>query len=180
MPPRSKIAKLPAAVLRWLTNALSENGYSDYELLAAALREQGFNISKTSLHRYGQNLERNLALVRATTQAAADIAATAPDDADLRSAATISLIQSNIFDVLLKLEEANDETDPAERLKMLGYGAKSIAELTKSSVLLKRFQIEMRAKAEAAANDAVEIGRKGGLSTEALEAIKTGILGIVS
>ncbi|MGK4383427.1 phage protein Gp27 family protein [Ectopseudomonas oleovorans] len=58
MPPRSKVGQLPAKVKAWLDQALAENNFSDYEALSAELAGRGFAISKSALHRYGQNFER--------------------------------------------------------------------------------------------------------------------------
>ena len=72
MPPRSKVAALPPEVKEWLDKALVENNFGGYELLAAELKGKGYEISKTGLHRYGQQFEDRLnALKIATEQARA-------------------------------------------------------------------------------------------------------------
>jgi hypothetical protein len=58
MPKRTKVKQLPKAVKAWLDRALADNGFSQYESLAAALGKKGFAISKSSLHRYGRQFER--------------------------------------------------------------------------------------------------------------------------
>ena len=54
MAPRSSIEKLPEDVRRWLERALTENGFSGYVELETLLREKGYSISKSAIHRYGQ------------------------------------------------------------------------------------------------------------------------------
>ena len=107
MAKRSKITTLPREVRAWLDAALVEGNFSGYQVLEAALTEKGYAIGKSSIHRYGTNLERRLAAIRASTEAAAMIAKAAPDDAALRSAAVISQIQIEVFDVLVKLQEVH-------------------------------------------------------------------------
>jgi leucyl aminopeptidase (aminopeptidase T) len=179
MPARSAIIQLPAMVKTELDRRLLKNGFSDYEALAAWLSEQGFEIGKSSVHRYGQGLERKLSAIKASTSAAAAIADAAPDDADLRSAAVISLIQTEVFDVLVTLQEA-DDADPAERLKLMSRAAKSIAELSRASVNQKKWQVEVRDKINAAADAVEAIAKKGGLSKAALDTIRRDILGIAA
>ena len=178
MPRRSKITALPKPVKAWLDQALIEKNFADYELLAKLLAEKGYTIGKSSIHRYGSNLERRIAAIKASTEAAAMIADAAPDDEDKRSGAVVSMIQSEIFETILKLQEA-DDADPAERVKLLSAAAKNIATLTRASVNLKRFQIEVRDKVRAAADAAAKIGKRGGLSKSGVDQIRREILGIV-
>lgn len=49
---RSTIDKLPENVRRWLERALNESGFSGYSELESLLREQGYVISKSAIHRY--------------------------------------------------------------------------------------------------------------------------------
>jgi hypothetical protein len=179
MSKRSKIATLPIAIRRWLDTELSENNFGEYELLAEELKKRGYDISKSAVHRYGQGLEKKLAAIKASTQAAAAIADAAPDDADMRSAAVISLIQTDVFDVLIKLQEADAETNPSERLKLLGGAAKSIAELSRASVNQKRWQVEVRQKTLADAANAVgEAAAAQGMDAAQIDFWRGQVLGL--
>lgn len=179
MPSRSKIARLPKAVKAWLVDALIEGNFSDYELLEAELKAQGYAIGKSAIHRFGQNMERRLEAVRASTDAARMIADAAPDDADQRSAAVISLVQTDIFNVLLSLQEVEGAA-PEERLKVMGSAARAIADLSRASVTQKKWQAEVRTKAAAAADAVVDLAKRGGLSAAALDTIRRDILGIAA
>ncbi|ARO88168.1 DUF3486 domain-containing protein [Nitrosospira lacus] len=188
MPPRSKVGELPAEVRAWLDRALADNQFGEYEALSVMLEERGFAISKSSLHRYGTKLERRLAAIKASTEAAAAIAAAAPDEADNRSNAIISIVQTEIFEALLAMQEAEEsgdpgkrkKTDPGKRIAILGHAAKNIATLTRSSVNLKKHQADVYAKAQSAAAAAEKIAKKGGLSAEAVAEIRKQILGIAA
>lgn len=192
MPPRSKVGELPADVRAWLDRALADNQFGEYEALSAMLDEKGFAISKSSLHRYGTKLERRLAAIKASTEAAAAIAAATPDEADNRSSAIISMVQTSIFEALLAMQEAEEGGDstnkqkkqkpiePGKRLAILGLAAKNIGTLARSSVNLKKHQAEVLGKAQAAAAAAEKIAKTGGLSAEAVAEIRRQILGIAA
>lgn len=176
MPVRPAVSLLPESVRAELDRRLVQSGFGDYENLSAWLAEQGFQIGKSSVHRYGQGLERKLSAIKASTSAAAAIADAAPDDADLRSAAVISLIQTEVFDVLVTLQEAED-ADPAERLKLMSRAAKSIAELSRASVNQKKWQKDIEAKIRAeerarAAEDATSAAKAAGASSDTIAVIR--------
>lgn len=176
---RSKISTLPAEVRSWLDKALADGNFSGYEQLEKLLTDKGFTIGKSSIHRYGQQLESKLAAVRASTAAARAIAEAAPDDADLRSAAAMSLVQTEIFNVMVALQEAND-AEPEERLKLMAKAAKPLAELSRASVNQKKWEAEVNSKVKAAADTAERIARKGGLSAASVDEIRRSILGIAT
>lgn len=175
---RSKITQLPAAVRAWLDETLAAKNFSGYERIEAELAERGYTIGKSSVHRYGSNLEKKLGAIKASTEAARLIAASAPDDADDRSSAVISMIQTEMFEVLVGMQEAEKADDPVSRAKLLSAVAKNMATLSRASVNLKRHALEIRGKAEAAAEAAAKIGKKGGLSSSAVDEIRREILGI--
>lgn len=177
---RSKIAQLPAEVRAWLDQALAVNNFAGYEQLAGELDKRGYAIGKSSIHRYGTALERRLQAIKASTEAARAIAAAAPDDADQRSAAVISLIQTEIFETLIELQEATEKGDPLKQAKILSLVAKNAATLSRASVNQKKHELEIRAKTQAAAEAVQKIAQKGGLSKGAVEQIRSRILGIAS
>jgi hypothetical protein len=180
MPPRSKIGKLPDAVRRWFDRELVANNFGELDFLSAQLKSRGYDISKSAVGRYSQVMERKLAAIKASTQAAAAIADAAPDDADLRSAAVISLVQTEVFDLLVQLQEVSATDDPGERLKLLASAARSVAELSRASIGNKKYQAEVKAKSAKVADEVEALARKGGLSADAMSAIRTSILGIAA
>ena len=181
MPPPSKVDRLPLATRDWLNRALIARGFGGYSELAQALSDMGYEISRSAVHRHGQALERKLSAIKASTEAARLIAEAAPDDEDARSAAVISMVQTEMFDVLLALQDAEDaDTDAAERVKLLARAAKSIAELSRASVNQKKWAADVQARAQAAAESVEKIAAKGGLSEQAVAAIRREILGIAS
>lgn len=177
MTKRSKIVALAPSVKAWLDRALVEGNFSGYEVLEAELKTRGYAIGKSSIHRYGTNLERRLSAIKASTQAAAAIAAAAPDDAALQSAAVISLIQTEVFDTLVNVAEAQD-MDPLERMNVLSKVAKNIATLTRASVGQKKHELDVRDKLAAHLGKIETEAKKGGLSAAEVIARIRGAYGL--
>lgn len=186
----SSISRLPDEVKAYISAMLATGSQTLDELIAdlqkrfPAEAHAGDLPSRSALHRYGSKLDRRLSAIRASTEAAKLIQAQAGDDKDARSEALTALVQTELFEAILCLQEADDpNADPAERVGMLSAAAKNIATLTRSSVNLKQFQSkveqdtrrrmleEQRAKLDA-------MGNKGGVTEETKNAIRAA-LGIV-
>ena len=181
---RGKCHTLPTADKAWLDNQLVSHNFSDYDQLAAMLTARGYQISKSSVHRYGQHLERRMSAIRASTEAAKAIASAAPDDADARSEALMSLLQTDLFDLLLVLQESKT-ADPAKRVALLGKLAKSVADLSRASVGQKKhantIREEERQRVATQAADAAESAvKQAGLSGETAAWVRAQVLGVRS
>jgi hypothetical protein len=170
MPPRSKVASLPKAVKAWLDKALAENSFSEYESLAAELSAQGFSISKSALHRYGQDFETKLANLKIASEQARAVVAAAPDEEGAVNEALMRMVQEQLFTLLMA---GGDKLD-------LPKVAKAVAELSRASVVQKKWHAEFREKAEAAASRVEKIAKKGGLNAATVDEIRREILGMAS
>lgn len=178
---QSSITGLPDDVREWLNKALTEQNFSGYEALEAMMREKGFAISKSAIHRYGQKIERRFAAIKASTEAARIITEGAADDQDARSEAVIALCQTEIFEAMIGLQEATDEElSPLERMGAMSAVAKNIAALTSASIRQKQFKTTVQARAAEVADKAAKLASKGGLSAESVAEIKRSILGIAA
>ena len=178
---QSSITALPEEVRHWLERALTEQNFSGYEALEEMMREKGFCISKSAIHRYGQKIERRFAAIKASTEAARIIAEGASDDQDARSEAVIALCQTEIFEAMIDLQEASDEElSPLERMGAISSVAKNIAALTGASIRQKQYRSAVLAKATEVADKAVKLVSKGGLSSEVADEIRRSILGIAT
>ncbi|WP_119689336.1 DUF3486 family protein [Acinetobacter nosocomialis] len=176
----SSIDLLSAEDKTWLDKRFMDQGFCGYEEIANILQERGYNVSKSSVHRYGQKLEHKLAAVQASTQAAMMIADAAPDDSDMRSSAVLSLVQTELFNALIALQESeNPDADPADRIMLMAKAGKGIAEISKASVNQKKWESEVKERVQAAAKAVDKIAKKGGLSAETAAEIRKQILGIV-
>lgn len=140
MPPRNKVETLPKAVKEWLDAALVGNAFAKYELLAAELASKGHIIGKSTLHRYGSKFEQRMAQLRVSTEQARAVVAASPDDEGAMNEALIRLTQDKIFGVLVDLE-VDPESVNISKL------TRSIADLARSSITQKKWQIEVRTKA---------------------------------
>lgn len=184
---KSTISRLPAEVKAYI-EAMLATGAQTLDELIADLQQRypatstGVELpSRSAMHRYGQKLDRRLSAIRASTEAAKLIRLQAGDDEDARSEALTALVQTELFEAILNLQEADDpDLDPGERVGMLSSAAKNIAALTRSSVGLKKFQSEVRQRAQAAAANVEKIAKKGGLSAESVEQLRREILGIAT
>ncbi|MBJ8502279.1 DUF3486 family protein [Acinetobacter pittii] len=176
----SSIDQLSGDDKAWLDKRFMDQGFCGYEEIANILQERGYNVSKSSVHRYGQKVEQKLAAVQASTQAAMMIADAAPDDSDLRSSAVLSLVQTELFNALIALQESDDpDTNPADRIMLMAKAGKGIAEISKASVNQKKWESEVKERVQAAAKAVDKIAKKGGLSAETAAEIRKQILGIV-
>ncbi|UCV13803.1 DUF3486 family protein [Quatrionicoccus australiensis] len=146
----SAVSALPREVQDQLNRQLIDQNFTGYEDFETWLRNLGYEISKSSIHRYGQKIERRMAAIRASTEAAKFITEAAGDDQDARSEAVIALVQSEMFDSIIAIQEAGDEDDEklsaAERIGLMSAAAKNIATLTRASIAQKEFKTKVLAK----------------------------------
>lgn len=170
MAPRSKVVGLPKEVKVWLDNALIEGNFSDYELLAADLQERGYDISKSSLHRYGSAFEQKMAALKVATEQAEAIAKSVPDDENALGDALLRVIQEKTFTLLMNMQ------DP-DKISFASL-AKIATEVGFASTNVKEFRSKTKTKAREAAAEVSQIVKKAGLTPEAVDAIKRSILGI--
>lgn len=187
---KSTIARLDPEIKSYIT-AMLATGSQTLDELIADLRERypaaahsGDLPSRSAVGRYGQKLERRLSAIRASTEAAKMIQESAGDNKDARSEALTALVQTELFEAILSLQEADDEdNDPGERVAMLSNAAKNIATLTRSSVNLKQFQakVEKEARESLLAEQRAKLEAmpiKGGVTADTKAAIREA-LGIV-
>jgi hypothetical protein len=162
---------------------LIRRNFKDYDGLVEWLKTNGLEISRSAAYRHGSKLQRRLQAVRNSTEAAKLIAEAAPDDADLRSAAVISMVQSELFDVMVTLQDL-DEAEPGERVGLLKEAARSVLDMTKASVLQKKWQADIKdkldkafSKLETQAGEAQTGPKK--LDAETLAAVRREVYGLV-
>jgi len=184
---KSTISRLDPEIKTYIEAMLATGSQTLNELISdlsdrfPAAARNGTLPSRSAVGRYGQKLERRLSAIRASTEAAKIIQAQAGDDKDARSEALTALVQTELFEAILNLQEADDtDADPGERVGMLSAAAKNIATLTRSSVGLKMFQAKVTERAQAAAANVEKIAKKGGLSAEASAELRREILGIAA
>ncbi|MEO1752029.1 phage protein Gp27 family protein [Thiofaba sp. EF100] len=175
MPPRDRISQLPPEVREAIDRLLIERGFSGYDQLEKMILEaHGVAISRSAIARYGQKLQERLQDIRDSTEAALLLAKAAPDEADHRSAAVLSMLQTSLFDAMLALREAED-MEPADRVRLLAHAARAIAEASRASIGQKKWAEEVRAKLDEVERAASKAGRR--LDAETLKAVREALYG---
>lgn len=174
MAQRSKIITLPEEIKAELNKRLVSGGFSDYsamvEWLNTQLQERGLRIeiSRSALHRYGQEFEDKLAAIRVATEQARAVVETSGDDENAMNEALIRLVQQKAFDVLVN-------SDNAAALPKMGI---MISKLSKASVDQKKWVHDFRQKVmEEAASKVDTVAKQEGISPESLKKIHE-VLGI--
>ena len=152
---KSSIDRMTPEVKAYIQAMLATGSMTLDELIAdlqaryPAAATAGSLPSRSAVGRYGQKLERRLSAIRASTEAAKMIQAHAGDDKDARSEALTAMVQTELFEAILALQEADEvgedgeKADPGERVALLSKAAKNIATLTRSSINLKEFQAKV-------------------------------------
>ena len=169
MPQRSKIITLPDEVLGELNQKLLAGKFCDYSALADWLQLKGYDISRSSLHRYGQGFEERLSAITMATEQAKAVAEAAKDDEGNMNEALIRLVQTKAFDALIA-------ADSSESLSKMGI---MVAKLSKASIDDKKYRTEVRAKTKQVADDVEKVAKAGGMSDTTAKEIRRRILGIV-
>ena len=171
---RSKVEQLPKEFKAWLDKALVEGHFRDYKLLAAELKAHGCDISRSGLHRYGQQFEERIKTLKLVTEQARAVVAAAPDEDGAVNDALVRLTQEKLFGVLMEIEVDPENVDLAKL-------AKAVAELGKASVMQKRWQQEARQKALSEAANAVgEAAQAQGMDATQVDFWRGKVLGLVN
>lgn len=173
---RSKVTGLPGEVREALDAKLLQGGFAGYVQLQDWLRTQGFDISKSSIHRYGSRLEEKVAKLKASAERARALVEASPDSADHMAQATMRLLQDKLFTVLESMEDVDPESVDLVKL------SRAMAPLVRASIAAKLHADEVReklAEADRKVGDAVASGRIPNVSLEALADIKALYAGAV-
>ncbi len=171
---RTKIDALPQDVRDSLTRLLADRQHGGYIVLSNWLKEQGFDISHAAVWRADQRVQRTMDAIRASTEAARMIASATPDQADEHTAAVIRLVQSSLFEAMLKVREAAD-ADPVEQMKLLSQAAQAVAQVGRASIAQKRWQDEVRDKLDALERAQGAGGKR--LDADTLKAVRESLYG---
>lgn len=185
MPPRGKIATLPAELRQWLHQTFVERAFGDIEGITEELNQLmkaggvAISIGKSAVGAESLKVKRAQEAIHATTQAAKVIAESSADPSDTRSAAAMALVQSEVFELLLQIRESDTLTDPLERLAVMNEAALGLSRMGRARVLQAKWADELDQRAKAAADKVAKLAKKGGMSAATVAEIRSSILGIV-
>ena len=180
MAPRSSVSQLPEDVRDDLNRRLVASNFSGYEGMAKWLHEQGFEISKSALHRHGSALEADFEEAMADvrrTRALARAVKTEGDEGEVL-AATSGILQEQLLRISIALRTA--DSDPAEAAKSISMVARAHSDVGRLQVALSKWQEELKAKCQAAAEQVRGIGERAQLSPEVLAEITERIYGLTA
>ena len=170
MPARSKITLLPEDIRAELERRLLTSGFSNYDAIAQWLRAQDVDISRSAVHRFGQDFALKCEAIKLATEQAKTIVTVVGDDEGNMNEALIRLIQQLSFDILIK----NQDADIASLLPKMGV---MVAKLSKASVDQKKYATEVRKKTEQAVVN-IESKTKKRMDPELFKIVKEEIYGI--
>lgn len=184
MPPVAKIAKLPPELRQWLHQTFVERAFGDIEGITVELNDLmkqagvAITIGKSAVGAESLKVRRAQESIAATTRAMQLIADTATDESDKRGEALNAMVSQGVFEVLLDVQQAGAEDDPADRMALLNKAALAAGRLTTTSVRQRQWRAQVEDKAKAAAEAVTKIARTGGLKPDQVREIRSQILGI--
>jgi 1,2-phenylacetyl-CoA epoxidase PaaB subunit len=171
MPQANKVDRLPTDLKDELNQRLIAQAFSGYVELEEWLAGQGYQISKSAIHRHGQEFKKRLESISIAVSQAKAIAEATGDDANALAEALTQLAQQKTFDALVNYE--SEENIPLPKL------IRAVSDLNKSSIAVKQYREKIKEKTESAAQEIEKFAKTKGLSAETADAIRKQILGIV-
>lgn len=181
MAKRSKIYDLPPETREELNERLVSSGFQGYQELSEWLSERGIQISRSSVQRYGQDLQEEFELamgdVRKTTEMAKAFTESNDDTKGALVDATARMVQEQLLRITMALRNA--EHEPHKAAKYIASVTHALADIGRMSISQKKWAVEVRHKAiEEAADKAAEVAKRGGLSEEMVTNLRKELLGI--
>lgn len=162
------IDELPPELKQEIDNLLVQ-GDVTYDDIKEHLASKGFDISRSSIGRYGKEFFANYRKLRIIEEKSRTLVSEAGDGMILDEAA------SKLFAQMILELQLEGKFDLKKNSRILA----DFAKLQAASIMRERMKQDFAKKATVAANDVVKIVKKGGLSEDKAEEIRKRILGIV-
>jgi Protein of unknown function (DUF3486) len=177
MPQVRAIDLLPAAIKSELDDRLIQSGFGGYVGLSEWLKEQGCEISKSSLGEYGKDFKDRLAALKLSREMAIAYQKNLPDDQGAQAEMLTTMAQDVMFNYLMKVQDfANSSAAEEEIEEMKGMTSvvssvvRAIAQLNRSDMAIKKQMSEVKSKV-------VALEGKPGMDATTLEAVRREIFG---
>lgn len=183
MPPRSSIYQLSEEHRAELDKRLVESGFANYTELTDWLRSNGYQISRSALHRYGSELEadfeRTMAEVQRTQRLAVAFADANPDERGAMVGATARIASESLLRITMALRES--EEDPAQLAKLMPSISRALGELGRLTISQEQWAKELQAETakqaqQEAATRAEAVAQQSGVTPEGIAALRAAIL----
>ncbi len=168
MAPRSAVFDLASEHKEELDSRLVKGGFRGYMDLAEWLQDLGYDISKSSVHRYGKDFEDRLGTLKIVTEQCKAVVAQSPDEQGVVNEALIRLVQEQVFSMLM-------DVDVSFKAKDIASLTRAVANISRASVSQKRLMNEYR---ERIADKAEKTAIQKGLSKEDANFLRSQILGV--
>ncbi|OOZ41648.1 hypothetical protein BOW53_02930 [Solemya pervernicosa gill symbiont] len=171
---KSTIETLPPEVKAWLDGELVRRGFHDYVELAELLKEEGYEISKSAVGRYGKRQKEQLKTLRQKAEMAKAAAQVFGADHIAISQGTIATSIAAIVDAIEEREYGTDK----EKLSSL---AGALPKLISTDLSTRKFQIEQAARTKALDEAAEAVGKAAqqqGLTADQAQFWREQVLGV--
>jgi hypothetical protein len=159
----SKLMDLPKEPRDAVDSQLIEQGFSHYKQLAAWIRQNGHNISLSSLKRYGLRLQRDLETTQLAVLQARVVAEALPGGAAVLPEALVQLAAQKLCSALAEINLV--------RKPDLTRLFQAVSHVTQAAISVQRLDRELRQ------HENIPQPRRG-LSVEAHNALRNALLGI--
>jgi phytoene dehydrogenase-like protein len=172
--PPSKVLGLPQGLRSAVDRRLIERGFRDYKGLAEWVRQQGHEISKDSLQRYGMRMAHELATTRLAIVQARVIADALPGGAGALTEGLMELAQEKLCAALAEINQVK-RGDTTQLVH-------AVAHLTQVVISLQRWndEYDQRISERERASGETKSQSRVGLSPQTSRRIRDALLGITS
>jgi Protein of unknown function (DUF3486) len=177
MPQVRAIDLLPIPVKSQLDERLIQSGFGGYIGLSEWLKEQGFEISKSSIGEYGKDFKDRLAALKLSREMAIAYRQALPDDQGAQAEMLGELAQDVLFNFLLKVQDftknsgSEEESEELKKLSsMIATTTRAVADVSRSGIAVKKYASEVKCKV-------VALEGKPGMDATTLEAVRREIFG---
>jgi hypothetical protein len=180
---RSSVYDLPQAVRDELNARLVQRGFGGYSELRDWLTEQGFQISRSAVHRYGVELETEyeaaMGDVRRANEMARAYAQADPDDSAALTGSIARMAQESLLRILLSLRkaEAAGDANTADMARHMSQVSRALADLGRVTIQHSKHAADVRRRLAAEAADRAEVAAsRGGVSPDGIAALRAAIM----
>jgi len=169
----SSVKRLPAETKAWLDQELVRRQFTGYLDLAALLEEQGYEISKSALGRYGKKFKEQQTSLKQSIEMAKAFAEVVGDDGAALNKTLTALAQQELMAIVRE-----GRYDDSIKLPAL---VQSIAQLNRSDINTRKFNIIQEARRKAlddAANAVEAAAQQQGLTSDQAQFWREQVLGV--
>lgn len=161
MAPRNSVYDLPQETREALNARLVGGGFKGYAELAKWLGEQGYQVSRSAVHRYGQDLQQDfeeaMGDVRKTQELARAMVSEQDDESGMLIDATARIVQDQLLRISIAMRKA--EHEPEKAAKHLASVTKALSEVGRLSLMQKKWSAEVDVRNKALREAADRVGQ---------------------